>query len=231
LKKYKHLFFDLDRTLWDFDKNSRLALEIIYVDLKLDDEGLNGFESFIGHYHDINAHCWDLYRKGLMTKDDLRFRRFDLALRKEGITDVDLSIRIADAYVEIAPKMTSLVPGASELLNHISGKYKLHIITNGFPEVQRIKMRLSGLKPHFDRLIISEEIGYSKPHPEIFRQALVQTRAKASDSLMIGDDLHVDAVGATTAGIDAVFYNPEGISHEESVAYDIRHLDELKDIL
>lgn len=231
MKKYRHLFFDLDRTLWDFDKNSRLALQSIYADMNLDDEGLSGFENFIDAYHEINAHCWDLYRKGIMSKDELRFRRFDLALRKQGITDVDLSIRIADAYVELAPQMTSLCDGAQDLLDNIAGKYKLHIITNGFPEVQRIKMKLSGLKPHFDRLIISEEIGYSKPHPEIFRQALVQTRANAADSMMIGDDLHVDAVGATQAGMDAVFYNPEGLRHEEQIAHDIRHLSELKKIL
>ncbi len=231
MKKYRHVFFDLDRTLWDFDTNSKTALQFIFNDLKLNQEGISDFESFHASYHKVNDHCWDMYRKGLMTKDELRFRRFDVALQEHGIRDVDLAVRIGDAYVEMAPKMTQLINGAATLLNELSENYKLHIITNGFPEVQRIKMKLSGIHHHFDRVLISEEIGYSKPHPEIFRQALVQTRAYAHESIMIGDDLHVDAVGATKAGIDGVFFNPEGVEHEEQIAHDIRHLDELRDIL
>jgi len=231
LKKYRDIFFDLDRTLWDFDANSRNALEHIYAEESLGDTEIPGFELFYARYTEINDQLWGQYRLGHLSKDELRYRRFDLALRSFGMVDLQLANRISDAYVELSPRLTTLTDGALDILDYLSGKYKLHIITNGFPEVQHLKLKNSGLKPKFDRILISEEVGASKPNPEIFRQALVQARASAGKSVMIGDDLHADVMGAQRSGIDGVFYNPENTKHSESPAYEILHLQELKSLL
>lgn len=231
MKKYRDIFFDLDRTLWDFDANSRKALEIIYTEELSDMSGIAGFNRFHERYTACNDELWAQYRRGHIQKEELRYRRFDLALRSFGITDLTLAVRMSDAYVELSPRLTELTDGAMDILDYLSGSYKLHIITNGFPEVQHIKLKNSGLKPKFDRVLISEEVGASKPSPEIFRQALVQARTSAEKSIMIGDDLHTDVLGAQRSGIDGVFYNPEELSHAESPAYEILHLKQLKDLL
>lgn len=228
---YRHVFFDLDRTLWDFDQNSRMALSQLIDELELHNHGIDDKEVFIQTYQKINEECWAKYRKGLMEKAELRHRRFGLAMERFGIDDPMLAKRFGDGYIDISPKMTLLVEGTNELLNYLNGKYELHIITNGFKEVQHIKLNNSGIAHHFDKVIISEEVGEKKPHPAVFDFALRATSSKAKEALMIGDDLEADVVGARNAGWDQVYFNPGKFEHNEEVRHEIEHLTELMKIL
>ncbi len=227
---YKHIFFDLDRTLWDFDRNSAQALTEVLHQHNLN-KIIDSFEEFVEIYHGINILLWDDYRKGKISKEDLRSHRFYLTLKKIGITDRELADRIGNDYLRISPAKTLLVPHALEILDYLSGRYCMHILTNGFHSTQTTKISNSGIKPYFDTLITSETVGHHKPAREIFQYALQLIGTSSSECLMIGDDLVVDILGARNSGIDQVFFNPENIPHRETVTYEISSLSELKDIL
>jgi len=228
---YKHVFFDLDRTLWDFDKNSKQALLQLIDELKLQDQGVENKEEFIEVYQKINEECWSKYRRGLMQKEELRHRRFGMAMEHFGVDDPNLARQFGEGYIDISPRMTLLIEGTKELLDYLNGHYDLHIITNGFKEVQHIKLNNSGIAHHFDKVIISEEVGQKKPHPAVFDFALKATAASAQEALMIGDDLEADIVGARNAGWDQVYFNPNKLEHKEEVRHEIEHLTELMKIL
>lgn len=230
-KIYRHIFFDLDRTLWDFDKNSRETLEEIFTNQQLGALGISSFEKFYSVYHEINAYHWENYRSGNLDKETLRYIRFYETLARFGIDDKERAIKIGNEYVEHSPQKTSLLPGTLETLAYLNEKYMLHIITNGFEEVQHIKMRSSGIAHFFQHIITSERAGHKKPTPEIFRFALKITGAKRKESLMIGDHLEIDCVGARQTGIDSVFFNPQRKPHSEKITYEITSLDELKNLL
>jgi putative hydrolase of the HAD superfamily len=206
----KHIFFDLDRTLWDFDRNSEVALRHI-----IESEGLipqmESFERFHKVYIQQNAHLWKLYGKGKIKKEELRYERFRAALRKFKIRDEALVRRIGDAYVEISPRQTLLFPNAIETLKELKKMgFTLHIITNGFQEVQHIKLENCGMHAFFDVIVCSEVIGKNKPDPAIFKYAMNEAGALPKDSLMIGDDYHIDVAGALQVGMHAVHFDPEG---------------------
>ncbi len=229
-KKYRHLFFDLDRTLWDFESNSIITLNIIF-----EKQGLHkifpDFKIFVEHYKRHNEILWDLYRKGLITKDKLRNERFLRTLQEFSCEDEKLAKKIGDDYIELSPQQTGLFPGTIETLDYLKTKYNMHIITNGFVEVQYTKLKNSGLKHYFDRIITSEEAKASKPKPEIFHCAISSSQAKKTESLMIGDDLKNDIIGAKKYGIDQVFFNPNKTVHQEKVTFEIQSIKELMDIL
>ena len=222
----RHLFFDLDRTLWDFDKNSENALRQIFHEEKLEAR-LGGFEHFHQQYIYQNAHLWKLYGKGKIKKDELRYERFRVTLKHFKIQDENLVRRLSDAYVQISPLQTALFPEAIETLEALQQMgYQLHIITNGFQEVQFVKLENCGLRAFFDVIVCSEFIGKNKPDPAIFKYALNQANAKAEASVMIGDDYHVDVAGALRAGMQAIWFDP---SAKNSYAYEhcISELSEL----
>jgi len=229
--KHKHVFFDLDRTLWDFDKNSSDALARLFVELNLIDAGIDNQDSFIKIYQKVNEECWKAYRHGLLEKEELRFRRFALAFERFGVFDEKLAKRMGDGYVDLSPTLTGLVDGTMDTLDYLGSKYDLHIITNGFKEVQHIKIDNSGIGHHFKQVVISEDVGQKKPHPAVFDFALKASNARAEESIMIGDDLEADILGARDAGWDQVYFNPEEIQHSEKIAFEVRHLSELKSIL
>ena len=229
----EHLFFDLDRTLWDFDLNSKTALKSIYSELDLTSKLAAGFEAFHQIYNRINHECWAAYRSGTMKKEELRFIRFYRSMEHFGLRDKELAVEIGDLYVQKSPLQTNLIDGSMELLEHCKQKgYKMHIITNGFEEVQGIKLKNSGLLPYFDEIITSERAGARKPDPVIFNLAENLTQTKAENCLMIGDDLEADIVGARKAGWNQVFYNPNnGIKHNEEITKEITSLRELMPLL
>ena len=227
---YKHIFFDLDRTLWDFDRNSALALTEVLQQHNLH-KIIVSFEEFIEIYHGINVLLWDDYRKGKITKEHLRSHRFYLSLKEIGITDRGLADRIGDDYLRISPAKTILVPHAIEILDYLSGQYRMHILTNGFHATQTTKISNSGIRVYFDNLITSETVGHHKPSQDIFQYALKLIGTSSKECLMIGDDLVVDIMGARDSGIDQVYFNPERIPHREKISYEISSLEELKDIL
>lgn len=229
--KYEHVFFDLDRTLWHFEKNSQETLVEIIRDMDLTHSGVDAL-AWIETYRKVNHECWDLYRKGLMQKEELRIVRFQRALEHHGVTDKAKASHMADAYVEISPTKTHLCEGTIPMLDYLKSKgYVLHIITNGFAEVQYVKMANSGLTNYFDEIIVSEEVGHKKPHIEVFSAALNNAGANKMESIVVGDDLEADIGGARNAGIDQVYYNPEQEVHDEQTTYEIIHLEEIHNIL
>ncbi|MFY7944116.1 MAG: HAD family hydrolase, partial [Crocinitomicaceae bacterium] len=159
----KHLFFDLDRTLWDFDKNSEFALKQIISEEKLEDM-VGGFEEFHSIYIKENARLWQLYGQGSLSKETLRYKRFQDSLSHFGLDDLDLAIRMGDAYVDLSPRQTQLFPNTKESLIELQSiGFQMHIITNGFSEVQYIKLENCGLIQYFDVIVCSEVIGKNKP--------------------------------------------------------------------
>lgn len=228
--KYQHLFFDLDRTLWDFETNSLQALSDIYLYFSLQDRGVNSFNDFLVKYRFHNEKLWGLYREGQITKAKLRDRRFQLALQEFNINEEKLATQLGEMYVSLSPKKTNLFPFAHESLDYLKKKYQLHIITNGFEEVQYIKLDKSNLNQYFDVIVTSEQVGCTKPNPIIFNYALNQANAQPQESIMIGDDLPVDLLGAKALGIDQVFFNPNEDQHNEDFTYEIKCLSELQKI-
>ena len=231
LKKYKHIFFDLDRTLWDFDAAAEVAFERIYEQYNLNSLGIPSAHEFHEVYHPLNERLWELYREDKITKADLNRTRFLKPLEHYGIHDVELADHLSEDYVYWSPRIVRLVPGTMELLEYLKPKYHLHLITNGFEEVQDTKLTLSGMKPYFETMTVSEEVGVKKPNPEIFQYALNKAHATAEESLMIGDEMAVDIDGARAAGIDTVLFNPKGEKIEGERTFEVRNLLEIKQIL
>ena len=231
LKKYQHIFFDLDRTLWDFDAAAEVAFERIYEKYNLKSLGIPSAHEFHEVYHPLNEQLWVLYRADKITKDDLNRTRFVLPLEHYGIHDTDLADHLSEDYVYWSPRIVRLVPGTMELLEYLKPKYHLHLITNGFQEVQHTKLSGSGLEPYFETLTVSEEVGVKKPNPEIFHYALRKAGAKAEDSLMIGDEMAVDIDGARAAGMDTLLFHPTEDRVEGECTYEVRSLMEIIGLL
>ena len=210
----KHIFFDLDRTLWDFDRNSERALRLLFDEFNLSNQ-IPTFELFHKVYHNKNKALWHAYSHGKITKESLRYERFRAALKKFQITDEVLIKQFGDGYVELSPKQITLVPFAAEVLEDLKEMgFTLHIITNGFLEVQHVKLKYAGIHHQFDVILCSEELGINKPNPQIFKHALARANTTAKTSLMIGDDYRADVAGALKAGMQAIWYQEK--PHDKS---------------
>jgi YjjG family noncanonical pyrimidine nucleotidase len=204
MKKYRHLFFDLDNTLWDFNLNSYYALRHTFEMVHLD---MNLYEKFFPVYMANNERLWDLYRQNIITKEELSKSRFEISFLETGIEGIN-AVDFNRNYLLQMPLQTRLCDGAMNVLEKLSEKYDMHIITNGFAEVQYKKLKNSNLSQFFGKIFVSEEIKSPKPAPEIFHHALKTCNARKKESLMIGDSWEVDIVGALEIGMDQVFYNP-----------------------
>ena len=231
MKKYKHLFFDLDRTLWDCDENTKDTFNDIFNFYKLKHKGIPDVKIFHNTYNKHNDELWDQYRKGLVEKSFLIVQRYILTLNDFNICDDKLAENLSKDYLKISPLKTKLIPYAHEVLQYLSKKYLLHIITNGFKEVQYIKVEKSDLKKYFDKIITSEEAGCNKPNKNIFLYSLKKAEALVDESLMIGDAMDVDIIGAKSICMDQVFYNPKNISTSINATFEINSLRELIKIL
>ncbi len=231
MKQYKHIFFDLDHTLWDFDTNSKQALLQIYDEQKLTERGISSFDNFVGRYKAINDRYWALYHNNIVSKEKLRLGRFHDALKEFGVDDVALAESMAQSYLDLSPMQTALFPDAIEVLGYLQQKYALHLITNGFAEVQWIKLERSGLRPFFEHIIISEEVGTQKPDKEIFEIAMERAKTVSTECVMIGDNYNTDIVGARNAGMDQIFFNPKKNRKREAVTHEVATLLQLKEIL
>ena len=227
---YQHLFFYLDHTLWDFEKNSEATMFKIYEDFKLADIGIPDFETYFKSYCIHNDILWERYRNGFIKRTELRWKRMWLTLLDFGVKDHALSLKISEVYLDILPTNTHLMPGAIEILEHCKGKYNMHLITNGFETTQQMKLKYSGIDHYFEALISSEKSMSMKPKKEIYDFALQTTGATLNQSIMIGDALAIDVLGAKNAGMDQVYYNPYKIPHTEQPTYEVAHLAELKNI-
>ncbi len=204
-----HVFFDLDRTLWDFDQNSHEALSQIFDKLDLG-TFINNKRAFISDYKRINEQMWSEYRQGLLPKEELRVGRFLRALDKYGIDDYKIAETYSESYIALCPHLTQLFPNTIETLEELKSRgKKLHVITNGFSEVQHLKLEKSNLESYFDVVICSDTIGINKPDPKIFHEAMKQAGAKASSSAMIGDHLETDVLGANQVGMQGILFDPK----------------------
>ncbi len=208
MRIYDHLFFDLDNTLWDFDKNSRLALFETLNEFGLSNNKIS-HEDFYNSYKELNESLWDAYRKKQISKPELIRTRFKNTLNLFQINNID-PVLMNEAYLKNMANQTILVDGAIETLDYLKAKgYQMHIITNGFTDVQNQKLLTSGLRKYFDKVFTSEAIEYPKPDVRIFQHALKSCNVKKEKSLMIGDSWDVDIKGAKEFGIDQVFFQKE----------------------
>jgi len=221
------VFFDLDHTLWDFDKNSVLAFDKIF---KSQHPTIN-INSFIEIYTPINHACWKLYQVDKITHEELRYNRLRQSFDKlkYPITDEEIE-NIAQDYIQYLPDNNLLFDGAIEVLEYLYPKYNMHIITNGFAEVQQRKMYHSGLQKYFKTVTNSELAGVKKPHQDIFKYALSLANADKQNAIMIGDCIEADVRGALNFGMKAIFFNEKGIQPDDAIMT-IKHLLELKNIL
>ena len=232
MKKYKHIFFDLDNTLWDFDRNSSETLHELYEKFRLADLGVSSPSYFIGKYQERNAMMWEQYRLGKIDKETLRDQRFRLTFWDMGMEEMEqVATRLAQEYVAASPKKNHLFPDALEVLEYLHGKYRLHIITNGFHEAQFVKLDATGIRKFFSHIFISEHVGYKKPDVNIFYFAMQSAGAEAEECLMIGDGLEVDVIGSQQAGWDAIYFNPKKTPHGQEKLVEIENLIDLKKFL
>lgn len=225
----QHIFFDLDRTLWDFEKNSGNTLLHLYETHNLQSLGFADYTQFHEIYKRKNDICWELYRENRMTKESMRSKRFKMALQEVGYEGNTLAKKLGEEYVALSPTQTTLIEGTVEILEYLSEKYRMHIITNGFEEIQSIKLKACKIDHYFEQVITSERAGYKKPQEGIFQFACNLSKARPFESVMIGDDLEIDALGAERFGMTGIHFNPE--TPNPNIPKEISKLEQLKAIL
>ena len=226
MKKFDHItdiFFDLDHTLWDFDKNSGLTFDKIFklngIDIDLD--------NFLKVYVPKNLEYWKLYRENRIDKESLRFARLNDVFTELGMrVDPNMINKLSVDYIEYLASFDHLLDGTVELLDYLRPNYKLHIITNGFQEVQKRKMKSSNILHYFDTVTDSEMVGVKKPNPEIFSHAFHLSKAIPESSIMVGDNYEADILGALDYGFDAICYN----YHNEALDETIKQVNDLLEL-
>lgn len=227
----KNLFIDLDDTLWDIHQNGKECLEEIYIDYGYE-EYYPTFDAYYDVYMPNNHRLWALYRDGAIQKNELIVERFLVPVRSFGITDELYAKKISDDFLERTTRKTKLIDGTIELLDYLKPKYRLHILSNGFREVQYKKIENAGLAPYFDKIILSEDAGINKPHPDMFTHALKNTNSRRDQTVMIGDSWEADIAGAYNSRIAQIWFNPGQIAPKGfEPTHTVRRLVEIKDIL
>ncbi|TYB73888.1 noncanonical pyrimidine nucleotidase, YjjG family [Bizionia gelidisalsuginis] len=217
------VFFDLDHTLWDFDKNSSLTFEMIF---KMNDISLN-LNDFISIYEPINLKYWKLYREEKVDKVSLRYGRLSDAFKALNITIEDVVInKLAVDYITYLTSYNHIFEGTIELLEYLKPKYNLHIITNGFGEAQQRKLEKSNISHYFKTVTNSEMVGVKKPNPKMFHFALELAKAKKESSIMIGDNYEADVLGALNIGLDAICFN----YHKTVITGNVKQVNTLLEI-
>ena len=223
LNNIEHVFFDLDHTLWDFDKNSALTFEYIFKLNKIDLE----LSRFLEVYIPINFDYWENYRKNLVSKEKLRYGRL-----KDSFTALSYQVddtiidKLSNDYILYLSEYNHLLDGGVEALDYLSDKYTLHIITNGFEEVQHKKLKNSNILNYFNTITTSEEAGVKKPHPTIFEMSLKKANALPEKSVMIGDNYEADIIGAADFGLQTIYFD----YYNKSEKSDKKQIFELKSL-
>lgn len=229
--QYKNLFFDLDDTLWAFSLNARDTFEEMYLKYRYG-RFFDSFQHFYALYQRRNVELWEEYGNGQVTKEELNRQRFLYPLQVVGAEDAALAKSFSDDFFAVIPTKSRLMPHAREVLEYLSPKYNLYILSNGFQELQCHKMRSSGIDGFFRKVVLSDDIGVLKPWPEIFHFALSATQSELRDSLMIGDSWENDITGAKRVGMHQAFYNAAGKTELPfQPTYQLSDLKELMQIL
>ncbi len=227
--KITDIFIDLDHTLWDFETNSKKAFEKLLNKHQIPVD-INDFAEV---YEPINQQYWEAYSKGIKTKEEVKYDRLIDTFKSLNISiSKEMIHLIAHEYLELLKTEKKLLDGAKELLEYLKEKYRLHILTNGFKEIQKEKMQHSGIAHYFENIITSEETGKQKPHPDVFKYALQKAETFAHQSYMIGDNFKSDVLGARNVGMYAIHYDPMGLNNVDyKIIPKVRHLSEIKNIL
>ncbi len=226
--KIEHVFFDLDHTLWDFEKNSDLTFHKLFKDYSIDLE----VSSFLAVYKPINLKFWRLYREEKISKENLRYQRLKEAFDVVNYDASDDLINVlAIKYIEIMPNFNHLFVGTFDILDYLKEKYQLHIITNGFEEVQSRKMKSSNIDHYFNQVITSESVGVKKPNPRVFEYALNIANASKENSIMIGDSIEADIEGALNFGLKAIHCDFENTGDINTLFDTVNSLSDLKKYL
>ncbi|HNF29793.1 MAG TPA: YjjG family noncanonical pyrimidine nucleotidase [Chitinophagaceae bacterium] len=233
MKQYKHLFFDLDHTLWDLEANAKETLHELYVKYNLLQIGIVDFDLFFNKYSIHNERLWNRYTQGFIKQEELRWKRIWLTFLEYKIANEPLSKQIATDFLQILPTKKILFPYTIEILQYLTKKnYLLHLITNGFEAVQNNKLKNSNIHSFFKEVITSQGSNSLKPNKEIFEYALNKSKASVHESLMIGDNLEADIVGGINIGMDTVYVNYLNIKASNiQPTYTITHLQQLEEIL
>lgn len=230
--KYTTLFFDLDHTLWDYEQNSRDTLGELYVQYDLVSKGVYDVSPFQDEFRKVNTDLWYLYDRELIDSETIRKERFKRILEHFNAYEEKLSQDLSHDYLDQCPRKKNLMPHAIEILTYLkSRKYNLTVITNGFEEIQHMKLTSANLHGYFDHIITSQKAGHRKPSREIFEFALRNHGIGCHEAIMIGDNLITDIGGSRNASIDNVFYNSESIVHQGTPDYEIQCLSELNKFL
>ena len=227
---YEHIFFDFDHTLWDFDRCSNEVIEEFYDEYGLEKYDDISLEQFYESFKKINFHFWDLYNHDKITKEQIRDERFPTVFKELKIPFSENIKNIGDEYLQRCPMKPYAIPHAHDILDQLGKDYQLHLITNGFKDVLKIKMKYGKFENYFKTITTSECSGYKKPSPEIFDHALDISGAQKENSIMIGDNVDTDINGARNAGIDCIFFNPMNIESTVPVNFEIHSLNELVEI-
>ena len=230
-EKYRHILFDLDHTLWDFDKNSEEVLQGLYHRYELHALQLFTVGQFVLKFRDVNRRLWNQYNVGKIGRDHIRAQRFPAIFSELSCPEEHIPRDIGLEYLKQCPLRSNVMPYAHDTLAYLQKKYTLQIVTNGFEDVQHIKLKSAGLTDYFQEIITSEICGYKKPDKRMFEYILEKTGAEANECVMVGDTPETDILGAQAALIDTIFYNPSGASCHAKPTYEIHCLSELQKIL
>lgn len=226
--KIRHIFFDLDNTLWDHNKNARLTLEELFGDHKIQERFAIPFNDFYEVYHEINEDLWIKIRDGIIDKDYLRKHRFYDTFLKFNLDDFELSQTFEHQFLDEIVKYNELVPGSLDILEYLKKKgYTIHIISNGFRDVTHRKVEESGVKAYITTITSADDVGVRKPNPKVFNYAINLAKATKQESIIIGDDWVADIKGAKDFGIDAIYFNQ---LNEFSVASEITTIKKLEEL-
>jgi putative hydrolase of the HAD superfamily len=231
MKVYRHLFFDLDHTLWDFEANSKITLAELFHDYALEGKGVS-LDCFITVFRRVNADLWKKYNTRQIDKFTLRKARFNMVFSYFNYENEKLASVLDVEYIERCPVKDTLIPSTVDVLEYCKEKgYKVHILTNGFLETQTRKLQSCAIHPYVDEMITSECSGYQKPDVDYFTYSMNKVRCSQQECIMVGDNLNTDILGARNAGIDQVYFNPHQKKHSETVTHEIQSLLELKTIV
>lgn len=231
MRQYKVIFFDLDHTLWDYETNSCATLQELFSAYKLDEIGVTDCSLFQQQFRKVNMELWELFDTGKITSEVIRQQRFKQILEHFQIVDEKLCETLSVDYLHRCPQKAALIPHAENVLDYLAEHYDMTIVTNGFDEIQQLKMTAGNLHRYFDHVVTSQKAGHRKPARGIFDYAMKMHNVRPDEVVMIGDNLITDIGGAMNASIDTVFFNPEKVNHSVNVKHEISCLSELQKIL
>src|SRR5690606_15258518 len=227
---YTDIFFDLDHTVGGFEISAAETLMELFDNYRFHKLGIESATLFINTYNRNNHRLWALYHHGKISKAELRVARFADTFREFGIDPERFPPAFEEDYLRLCPQKTNLFPHAHETLTYLHERYTLHLISNGFGDASEIKITKCDLKKYFKTVVISERVGFHKPHPKIFLHAVGNANTSIANSVMIGDSLDADVRGAQNVGMDAIYFNPNNAEVPSDVKQSINTLEELKQL-